>query len=207
MQRWRDSDCSMGCGRDCKCHTFFCHLYVQLLNTCYIPHDQDFYYPENVAFPVGGPGNSQFIMLEMHYDNPQLVSGDDNVAVHDNCMQLLSLLLHGSNIDTPFHSTYPGVADSSGMEFSYTNTPSQHRAGFLSIAHAVRKDMVIPPNAENYTISSICTGSCTQAVSNGSQSPVFMHMKSEWSTYKSCMCLLACFLTADVPTRRNYCLW
>ena len=187
----------------------FCHAYVQILDTLYIPRDQDFYYPENVAFPVGGPGNSQFVMLEMHYDNPQLASGDDdNVALNDYCMQLLSLVLfHGSNIDTPFHSTCPGVVDSSGMEFSYTNTPPQHRAGFLTIAHAVRKDMVIPPNAENYTISSICTGSCTQAVSNGSQSLVFMLMKSEWSTYRSFMRLLACLLTPDVPTRRNYRLW
>ena len=28
----------------------------------------DFYYPEIVAYPVGGPGNAQFIMLEMHYE-------------------------------------------------------------------------------------------------------------------------------------------
>ena len=71
-------------------------MYVKILDTFYIQCDQDFYYPENVAYPVGGPGNSQFVMLEMHYDNPQLVSGNDN------CMQLLSLLLlHSSNIDTP----------------------------------------------------------------------------------------------------------
>ena len=54
-----------------------------------IPHDQDFYYPENVAFPVGGPANGQFVMLEMHYDNPQLVSGDDNIALDDYYMQFL----------------------------------------------------------------------------------------------------------------------
>ena len=61
------------------------------------------------------------------------------------------------------------------MKFSYTNTPSQHRAGLVSIGHTVRKNMVIPPNAENYTISSICTGSCTMAVSwpvNSSQIPI-----------------------------------
>ena len=78
------------------------------------------------------------------------------------------LLFHGSNINTlfSFHiPTYAGVVDSSGMEFSYTNTAPQHRAGFLIVGHSVRKNMVIPPNAENYTISSICTGSCTQAVS------------------------------------------
>ena len=38
-------------------------------------HEQEFYYPENVAYPVGGPGNPEFVVLEMHYDNPQLVSG------------------------------------------------------------------------------------------------------------------------------------
>ena len=38
-------------------------------------YDQDFYYPENVAYPVGGPGGQEFVVLEMHYDNPQLVSG------------------------------------------------------------------------------------------------------------------------------------
>ena len=89
-----------------------------------------------------------------------------------------------------FRSAHPGVVDSSGMEFSYTNTPPQHRAGLISIGHTVRKNMVIPPNAENYTISSICTGSCTQAVSlpvNSSQ-----NQESECSTYLAFACLLAC---------------
>jgi len=94
--------------------------------------EQDFYYPENVAYPVGGPGNPEFVVLEMHYDNPQLVSG---------------------------------VVDSSGMEFFYINSPPQHRAGFIAVGHGVRRSMIIPPNAENYTISSVCSGSCTQAVS------------------------------------------
>jgi len=44
-----------------------------LFHVCFC--DQDFYYPENVAYPVGGPGEPEFVVLEMHYDNPQLVSG------------------------------------------------------------------------------------------------------------------------------------
>ena len=28
-------------------------------------------YPENVAFPIGGPGAQQHIVVEMHYDNPE----------------------------------------------------------------------------------------------------------------------------------------
>ena len=67
----------------------FCHVYTWILDAFYIPHDQDFHYPENVAFPVGGPANGQFVMLEMHYDNPQLVSGDDNIALDDCWLQFL----------------------------------------------------------------------------------------------------------------------
>jgi len=29
-----------------------------------------------VAYPVGGQGKPEFIVLEMHYDNPQVVAGD-----------------------------------------------------------------------------------------------------------------------------------
>ena len=32
-------------------------------------------YPDNVAYPFGGPENSEFILLELHYDNPDLISG------------------------------------------------------------------------------------------------------------------------------------
>jgi len=36
---------------------------------------QDFVYPENVAYPIGGPGGARFVVVEMHYDNPDLQSG------------------------------------------------------------------------------------------------------------------------------------
>lgn len=41
---------------------------------------QDFVYPDGVAFPVGGVGNSEYLVLEMHYDNPGLVPGDIRTA-------------------------------------------------------------------------------------------------------------------------------
>lgn len=40
-------------------------------------HPQDFVYPEDVALPLGGVGNSEYIVIEMHYDNPRLVPGQD----------------------------------------------------------------------------------------------------------------------------------
>ena len=36
---------------------------------------QDFIYPKNVAYPIGGPGNARFLVMEIHYDNPNLRSG------------------------------------------------------------------------------------------------------------------------------------
>ena len=37
---------------------------------------QDFVFPEDVAYPIGGAGNSRYLLLELHYDNPNLISGD-----------------------------------------------------------------------------------------------------------------------------------
>lgn len=38
-------------------------------------HLQDFIYPDNVAYPLGGAGSPRFVVVEMHYDNPNLQSG------------------------------------------------------------------------------------------------------------------------------------
>ena len=54
---------------------FALHVCVIMILFYVFCGDQDFYYPENVAYPVGGPGDPEFVVLEMHYDNPQLVSG------------------------------------------------------------------------------------------------------------------------------------
>ena len=32
-------------------------------------------YPKDVAYPTGGEGNPQYVILEMHYDNPNNDSG------------------------------------------------------------------------------------------------------------------------------------
>uniref|UniRef100_A0A1X7UIG5 DOMON domain-containing protein n=1 Tax=Amphimedon queenslandica TaxID=400682 RepID=A0A1X7UIG5_AMPQE len=35
----------------------------------------DFVYPEHVAFPIGGPNGEQFAVIQLHYNNPEQVSG------------------------------------------------------------------------------------------------------------------------------------
>ena len=36
---------------------------------------QDFVYPQDVAYPIGGRGNPQYVILEIHYDNPNKDAG------------------------------------------------------------------------------------------------------------------------------------
>ena len=90
---------------------------------------EDFLYPPGVAYPIGGPGASQFALIEMHYDNPRLTSG---------------------------------VYDSSGIVFSYTATRPENVAGILTVGSTVNYQLLIPPNANNYTVSALCSADCTQ---------------------------------------------
>ena len=32
-------------------------------------------YPENVAYPFGGEESNEFILIELHYDNPHEIAG------------------------------------------------------------------------------------------------------------------------------------
>ena len=60
-------------------------------------HWQDFTYPENVAFPVGGPGAGRHIVIEMHYDNPKMEQGElinlNQLAYQGNYAYWLVILL------------------------------------------------------------------------------------------------------------------
>ena len=49
-------------------------LNIAILHVCFFL--QDFVFPENVAFPIGGAGkvHTHFV-LEMHYDNPNFIPG------------------------------------------------------------------------------------------------------------------------------------
>ena len=60
------------------------------------------------------------------------------------------------------------MIDNSGIEFFYTSTPRQHDAGILTVGHAVRSSMIIPPNAESYSIVGECSADCTSTVDNSS---------------------------------------
>ena len=54
---------------------------------------QDFVYPENVAYPIGGPGNARFLVMEMHYDNPDMNSGMLDFQIAENSCTSQSCLI------------------------------------------------------------------------------------------------------------------
>ena len=57
-----------------------------------------------------------------------------------------------------------GVYDSSGIVFSYTATRPENIAGILTVGSTVNYQLLIPPNANNYTVSALCSADCTQRV-------------------------------------------
>ena len=60
--------------------------------------------------------------------------------------------------------TVTGVTDNSGIEFFYTSIRRQHDAGILTLGHHIDRVMVIPPNAESYSIIGKCSADCTRTV-------------------------------------------
>ena len=50
------------------------------------------------------------------------------------------------------------------MRFYYTGTRREHNAGLLALGNDVSINMVIPPNATNFTVAGLCTSKCTKKV-------------------------------------------
>ena len=81
LPRWRNcgNNGCLGCWRrsktEVKCTQpdHWCCILNLLL--------QDFVYPKDIAYPIGGHGNPQYVILEMHYDNPNQDSGE-NIALY-----------------------------------------------------------------------------------------------------------------------------
>lgn len=51
------------------------HQYCDIHRICMPSTTQDFVYPNNVAYPFGGEGEPQYLLIELHYDNPEMISG------------------------------------------------------------------------------------------------------------------------------------
>ena len=50
-------------------------LFQHNINNIYFYPTQEFVYPEGIAFPIGGIGQEHFVVMQMHYDNPNQRTG------------------------------------------------------------------------------------------------------------------------------------
>ena len=105
-----------------------------------------------MALPLGGEGAPHHAVMEMHYDNPDMLEG-----VRSNPINTVTIAVFINGI-------MAGVMDSSGMRFYYSSTSREHDAGIMFLGHDVTSYMVIPPGTSNYTIGGICTANCTKSV-------------------------------------------
>ncbi|KAL5460037.1 hypothetical protein EMCRGX_G033450 [Ephydatia muelleri] len=67
----------LGMGYDCNKATNTigsCRLGRPII-TAWAVGGNDFIYPNGIAFPIGGRSDEQYVVMEMHYNNPSLTSG------------------------------------------------------------------------------------------------------------------------------------
>ena len=91
------------------------------------------------------------MLLEMHYDNPNEVSGKLKYSITKECVMTFN------------YTT--GIVDSSGFRMYYTDTPRQEDVGILAVGHNVIGHMIIPPRVQHYVVQGFCSSDCTNHVS------------------------------------------
>lgn len=102
-----------------------------------------------LLFPlVTGPTGEQFAVIQLHYNNPEQVSG-----------MYFYFIKHYTSI-----VCITGITDSSGIVFTYIDTGRQYDAGILFLGHAVAPVMIIPPNTNNFKTIGLCSDPCTKTV-------------------------------------------
>ena len=80
-----------------------------------------FYYPNDVSYSIGGPGSSPYFIMQMHYDNPRMLSGvvdssgiivvlTETPRQHDAGLLLVGQVLQGMFIP-PRATNYSLVAE------------------------------------------------------------------------------------------------
>ncbi|KAM9306602.1 LOW QUALITY PROTEIN: dopamine beta-hydroxylase [Pholidichthys leucotaenia] len=106
---------------------------------------ETFYYPPDAGLPMGGPGSSRFLRLEVHYHSPLLMS----VMIFTF---LYIFLLHS------------GRRDSSGIRLHYTPSLRRYDAGIMELGLAYTPVMAISPRQETFYLSGFCSSKCTQTV-------------------------------------------
>ena len=93
------------------------------------------------------------MVIELHYDNPKLERGKKPYTMTWVIYNYVIVL------------SFTGIVDNSGYELVYTTTPPRQLAGIITLGTISQASMIIPPNADNYTLSALCSSKCTENVS------------------------------------------
>ena len=102
-----------------------------------------------MGYPIGGGVGPRYFVLEIHYDNPEMRTG--NWYFDNSCVVLYRSL------------TIADIIDSSGLLLHYTAVTPQHEAGTLAVAYIISTQMVVPPRA-NFDVFADCNSRCTEEV-------------------------------------------
>ena len=123
------------------------------------------------AWAVGGqvrdcqtdPSINQIIIVTFHTSKQEFLFPEDvafPVYIGPDPAKPYKLLL-----EMHYDRTPPGgIVDSSGMEFFYTKQKPKHLAGTLTVSIGVIPTLIIPPNADDFTVRTTCASSCTDQV-------------------------------------------
>ncbi|XP_078063149.1 DBH-like monooxygenase protein 2 homolog [Mustelus asterias] len=100
---------------------------------------QSLIYPDVAGFPLGGPDDKVYYMLQIHYDNPQSRSGQRS-GLPDGYRFELSR----------------GVVDKSGFRLHTTTNLRKYDIGIVWTGVKVGEFLVLPPNVPSFKTYAYC---------------------------------------------------
>lgn len=104
---------------------------------------------------MGGETFNPYVMLEVHYNNPELKSG--NTRSHYHTRGILNV-----KFTKQFHLA--GFVDSSGIRFYVSDQLRDMDAGVIELGLEYTDKMAIPPKQESFSLTGYCISSCTSVV-------------------------------------------
>ncbi|CAG0879812.1 unnamed protein product [Darwinula stevensoni] len=109
-----------------------------------------FWYPQEAGLPIGGADFNRYVMLEVHYNNPDKISGKPKKLVYkkkdeiaDDCLRL------------------SGHVDSSGIRLHASSRLRKYDAGVLELGLEYTPKMALPPRMDTFYLSGFCISECT----------------------------------------------
>lgn len=113
------------------------------------------------------PGDTELYIMETHYNNPELKSGQNNHRLFNKFIFYYRVSVFNSKVCISscfFSLPCVGMVDNSGIRFTVTPTLRQHDAGILEFTAPVDTNLVIPPHQSNFVSSVYCNESTVTEV-------------------------------------------